>query len=181
MVTISWGEGTATPEVTDTVGNTYSLATSTYSPTGDQSLAIYYAKNIVGGANRVKVSLKGYHVWRRLLISEYSGIDRVDPVDTVAFNTGNATTATDSATSGAGTTTTPGDLIFGAVENYYAIGNFSAGSGYTLRGAVAYSGVMETGIEDKIQELPGPVAAKFTFSATSPYLAQMVAFRPAAR
>lgn len=165
--------------VTDTAGNTYALGTSGYRSAGDQSLAIYYAKNIKAGSNTVTVNFGGSHAWRRILISEYSGIDPANPVDAMAKNSGNATTAADNMTSSAAATTTSGDLIFGAVENMYIRGNFSAGTGYALRNSLSDAGIKETGIEDRLQTFAGPVAATFTLSIASPYLAQMVAFRPA--
>ncbi len=56
VVTASWGSHAAAPTVSDTQGNTYVQSTSAYSAAGDQSLAIYYAKNIVGGSNTVTIN-----------------------------------------------------------------------------------------------------------------------------
>ncbi len=55
-----------------------------------------------------------------------------------ASNTGNATTAANNATSAAAVTTTAGDLIFGAVENYNVDGTVTAGTGFTMANS-AYS------------------------------------------
>jgi hypothetical protein len=66
LVVVGWNDISSTiASVTDTAGNTYVLAAGTVStplPTGNNanpagvSQAIYYAKNIVGGANTVIVT-----------------------------------------------------------------------------------------------------------------------------
>ncbi|HTL17255.1 MAG TPA: DUF4038 domain-containing protein [Patescibacteria group bacterium] len=179
-VVISWGDSTATPVVTDNTGNTYIKAVSTYSSAADQSLAIYYAKNVQGGASSVTVNFGGSHAWRRILIAEYRGIDPVNPVDGVVANQGSATTATDNVTSGSIVATTNGDLIFGAIENYSVSGTVSAGTGFSLRSFVMDMGVIETAFEDRVAGAAGSTAATFTFARAASYIAQMVAFRPAA-
>src|ERR1700722_14023996 len=179
-VTISWGTNTATPTVTDTKGNTYALATTGYSPAGDQSLAIYYAKNIAGGVNTVTVNFGGAHSWRRILVAELSGIDPINPVDSTATNSGTATTAANNVTSNASTTTATGDLIFGAVENYNIDGTLSSGSGFTLVNSLTSGSFIETAIEVETQSSPGSIASTFTFAHADGYLAQMIAFRSAA-
>jgi len=178
-VVTSWGTGMATPTVSDTAGNSYLLATSAYSSGGDQSLAIYYAKNIKPGTNAVTVSFGGSHAWRRVLIAEYRGIDPVNPVNGIISNQASATTATDNVTSGLVTTTAAGDLVFGAVENYSARGTVLAGTGFSLRNSLTYFGVIETAFEDKLQSAAGPAAATFSFTQSDAYIAEMVVFRPA--
>jgi len=178
-VVTSWGTGTASPTVTDTAGNSYTLATTAYSSTGDQSLAIYYAKNIKSGANSVTVNFGGSHAWRRILVLEYSGLDPANPVDVSNLNRSSTTGGTDSGTSGTITTTANGDLILGAVENYSANGSVVAGTGFTLRNYLNYNGVVETAVEDQVQTAAGSVAATFTFTKTDSYIAEVVAFRAA--
>ena len=179
-VVTSWGSSTASPTVSDSAGNNYVVACSAYSSAGDQSLAIYYAKSIKGGANTVTVNFGSAHAYRRILIAEYQGLDAVSPVDGVITNLGTASTATDNATSGAETTMASGDLIFGAVENYNANGTVSAGTGFTMRNFLTYAGVVETAFEDQVQSSAGSTAATYTFSRSDSYIAQMVAFRAAA-
>ncbi len=180
VVTTSWGTKTASPTVTDTLGNTYVLATTGYSAAGDQSLAIYYAKNILGGANTVTVNfavaaMHGCEYW----FQNSKGSARRNPVDVTAQNSGSATTAANNATSTAATTTSAGDLIFGAIENYNVDGTVSAGSGFTFVNSLGDTAIIETAIETGAQTTPGAIAATFTFADADGYLAQMVAFRPA--
>ncbi|HTL18562.1 MAG TPA: fibronectin type III domain-containing protein, partial [Patescibacteria group bacterium] len=179
VVVTSWGSLTANPTVTDTAGNTYTLATSNYSSKGDQSLAIHYAKNIHAGPNTVTVNFGGSHDFRRILIAEYRGLDPLNPVDVMGKNQGNANTGKDSVSSGTVVTTSSGDLIFGAVENYNVNGTVSAGTGFTMRDFVMDKGVIETAFEDRIATSAGSVAATFTFSHPDGYIAEVVAFRKA--
>jgi chitodextrinase len=176
-VVASWGTHNTTPTVTDSLGNTYVLATTSYSSAGVQSLAIFYAKSIKAGANTVTVHFGTSDSWRRLLIAEYSGLSPTSPVDVITSSQGNATTGANSATSGSGTTTATNDLIFGAVENFDVAGTLSAGTGFTLRNSVNDSNVIETAIEDKILASPGSASATFTFAHADPYIAEMVAFK----
>jgi uridylate kinase len=109
------------------------MATSTYSSSEDQSLAIYYARNIKAGPNTVTVSFGGGHPWRRILVAEYQGIDPINPVDVVASNQGSASTAKDNVTSGVVGTTLNGDLMFGAVENFNVSGTVAPEPGLSWR------------------------------------------------
>jgi len=177
IVALSWGNNAA-PTVTDTAGNSYALATTSYSAPGNQALGVFYAVNVVAGANTVTATFPGSTPFRRILIAEYSGLRKSMPVDVTATNQGSATNAPNNATSGTATTTTSGDLIFGAMENWDAQHAFTAGTGLILRNSVSNLGVIETADEDSVQTIAGSTAATFTFSQGDFYIVEMVAFKP---
>jgi len=179
VVVVSWGDNTApTISATDTRRNFYVLATSGYNKSNRQGLAILYASNILPGTNTVTVNFGNADHYRRIIISEYSGIAAASPLDATAKRQATATMASNGVTSAMGTTTTGGDLIFGAVmDDSGSFGTITAGTGFTRR---AVLNNMDRATEDMLQTTAGPIAATFTFSLTDHYLAQMAAFRPAA-
>ena len=94
------------------------------------SQAIYYAKNIkasAAGANTVTVTFNASTAFVDLRITEYSGLDKVNPLDVSQSASGTAATAN----SGAVTTTAANELLFAAGTT---TGSFSgAGTGFTNR------------------------------------------------
>ena len=95
--------------VTDSNGNTYRKAAQIGFKTSAVSLAIYYAENIHGGANTVKVSdtVSGPF---RFAILEYAGMATSGSLDVTATATGTSTLPA----SGNVSTTVGGDLLLGA-------------------------------------------------------------------
>ena len=72
--------------------------------------AIYYAKNIAAGSNTVTVAFNQAAAFVDVRILEYSGLDTTSPLDVTAGAAGSGA----SANSGAATTTSANELIFGA-------------------------------------------------------------------
>jgi hypothetical protein len=177
VVAVSWGDNPA-PSInaTDTLGNTYFVATNDFDPGNRQGLAILFAPNIRAGANTVTVNFGTADGYRRIIVTEYSGIATASPLDAAAHNRAAGTTATNGVTSGAATTAVNGDLIFGvAMDDSGLFGTITAGTGFTGR---AFVNNVDMATEDRIQATAGSVAATFTFSRADTYLAQMVAFKP---
>jgi hypothetical protein len=174
VVAVSW-DGTASVSCADTLGNTYALAATHHDSTNKQSLAICYAANINAGANTITATFSASSSWRRMLIHEYRGLATASPVDVVAKNVANATTAANAVTSTAGVTTVAGDLIFGAVMDDSGPTTITAGTGFTQRLSVNN---MDLASEDLVQPAAGSIAATHTFAAANRYLAIMVAFKP---
>jgi hypothetical protein len=173
VAAVSWSNGSVT--CSDSQGNSYSVATTQYDNVNDQSLAICYAANVKGGANTVTATFSGSATYRRLLIHEYSGVALVNPLDVVAKNNANGTTAANAITSTAAVTTASGDLIFGAVmDDSGIISSITAGTGFTQRLSVNNK---DMATEDLVQAAAGSIAATDTFGAAHRYLAQMVAFK----
>ncbi len=182
VAAVSWDtSGGAQPNVSDSQGNIYSLATTGNNTALQQGLAIFYAANIKGGADKVTLRLTASASYLRVNIQEYAGVAS-NPVDVTAQNIDTTgTSAANGVTSGATVTTASGDLIVGAVMG--DSGNnttVTAGSQFTQRVVADDGGVDPMETEDLIQTSAGPAAATFTFSTAGSYQAQMVAFRPAA-
>ncbi len=147
---VGWNDTTATVQsVKDSAGNTYSLAIG---PTSGTALrqSIYYAPNILAGANTVTVTFSQAAAYPDIRILEYRG---VNAVDVTAGAVGNST----AANSGAATTTVASELVFGAdiVQTTTA----SAGSGFTSRVITAQDGDIA---EDKVVTATGSNSATAT-------------------
>src|SRR6185436_9778934 len=113
--------------------NTYRKAAQITQSTDQHSLAIFYAENILGGANTVTVSDTVLGTLR-FAIMEYAGIALANSLDVVA--TAQATgTAPDS---GVVNTTLNGDLLIGAVSTADPA-SFVAGSGFAIQERVPAS------------------------------------------
>ena len=107
VVVVGWNDTTATVQsVKDSAGNTYSLAIGPTSGTGLQQ-SIYYAANIVGGSNTVTVTFSRRRRYPDIRILEYRGVTTLDV-------TAGASGSSTAANSGAATTTSANELIFGA-------------------------------------------------------------------
>lgn len=110
VVAVGWGDSTSSvSSVTDSMGNLYTRAVG---PTANGTLqqSIYYARNIAAGSNSVTVTFNQSAKFPDMRILEYSGLDKVVPLDVTAAATGSGT----SASSGSATTTSANELIFGA-------------------------------------------------------------------
>jgi len=170
-VAVTWDGNTGAPICSDSQGNTYTVANYQFDSTMSQSLAICYAPNIKAGANTVTVTFGSSRPYRRMVISEYSG---VGAVDVTAQNIATATTAVNGATSGSATTTVSGDLIFGAIMDDSSTTTIVAGTGFTQRN---YTNNKDLAAQDMVQAAAGSVASTQTMGAAHHYLAQMVAFK----
>ncbi len=162
IVVVGWNDTTsAVQSVKDSAGNTYSLAIGPTSTTGLQQ-SIYYAANIVGGSNTVTVTFNQAAAAPDVRILEYRG---VTTLDAKVGASGNST----SASSGAATTTSASELIFGA--NTVATTTKAAGTGFTSRIITSPDGDIA---EDKVVTSTGSNTATSTLSSAGPWVMQMV-------
>lgn len=178
VVTFSDGLVDGGPEVVDTSGNTYYHAVGQWDQNNSRGLEVFYAPNILAGANTITIGFDDANASCDASVSEYSGVATTTPIiDASSMNfSGTGTTTANGVTSNAGTTRTNGALIFSVVLNDSASTTVTAGTGFTKRLSVA-SDQMAT--EDEVQGSAGSIAATFTDSTSSAYLAEMVAFRAA--
>lgn len=172
VVVVGWNDTTAAvSSVTDSVGNVYALAVG---PTKNQSSltqSIYYAKNIVeaeAGINTVTVRFNVAAQYPDIRILEYSGLDRVNPVDVTAASIG----MNSNSSSGTVTTTNSNDLIVGA--NMVSRGTAGAGTGFINRVITAPNSDIA---EDRIVSTVGSYSATAPLTSESLWVMQMVAFR----
>jgi Concanavalin A-like lectin/glucanases superfamily/Chitobiase/beta-hexosaminidase C-terminal domain/IPT/TIG domain/Fibronectin type III domain len=174
VVVVGWNDTTnAVSSVTDSKGNSYTLAVGPTTIGGVASQSIYYAKNIAAataGANIVKVTFSGAAAFPDIRILEYAGVDPNTPVDVTSASTGNSA----SSASAAVTTLNANDLLFGA--NLVQTLTSAAGSGFTSRMITSPDGDIA---EDRLVTTVGSYSASATVSPAAQWIMQMVAFRGA--
>jgi hypothetical protein len=112
IVFVNWSNGATISSVTDQFGNTYTLAASATSTIG---IAIYYATMPVAESPTITVSFGSAVVAPEIEIYEFSGIAGID---TQVTNSGRSS----SVISGSVTTSSPGDLLFGACAAWIVTG-----------------------------------------------------------
>jgi len=160
--------------VSDSRSNTYRQAVST-NQTTDHTLAIFYAQNVAGGTNTVSVTESIGGQTLRFSIMEYSGVATTSALDaTVAQQETNSTPS-----SGSTTTSANGELLLGLVSTGDPE-NFTAGSGYTIRGFVPAEPSTKLISEDRIQQAAGTASATATINSADNWAAVLAAFKPLA-
>jgi hypothetical protein len=117
--------------------------------TQNVTLYIWYVPICKGGANTVTIVPSGTAALE-IHVSEWTGLATANPVDVTSFATGTGT----NVSSGAKTTTSNGELIFGYG---WVFNTATAGSGFTPMSLV--NGDLD---EYQIQSFAGSVAATFT-------------------
>jgi hypothetical protein len=166
VVAVGWADATSSvSSVTDSLGNIYTRAVG---PTAGGSIqqSIYYARNVAAGNNTVTATFNQSAAYPDIRILEYSGLDPNTPLDVTAAATGTGT----SANSGAATTTSANELIFGAGST---AGDFvGAGTGFNSRIINVFGNMAE----DKV------VTSAGSYGATAPntagnWVMQMATFR----
>ena len=173
VVAVGWSDATATiTTVSDSKGNTYTLAVGPTVQAGTATQAIYYAKNIStagANANAVTVTFSAGANSPDVRIAEYAGVDSTNPVDVVAAGQGNGTPSN----SGSVTTGNPNDLLVGA--NLVQQVTTGPGSGYTSRVITSPDGDI---LEDEIVSTTGSYNATAVITGGA-WIMQLVAFRAA--
>ena len=165
IVVVGWNDTTSSVQsVKDSAGNTYNLAIGPTSGTALQQ-SVYYAVSIVGGSNTVTVTFNQAAAYPDVRILEYRGVTTLDA-------TAGASGSSTAANSGAATTTSAYELIFGA--DMVATLTKAAGSGFTSRIITAPDGDIA---EDKIVTTAGSNSAAATLSTAGPWVMQMVTFK----
>ena len=130
IVVVGWrGLKALVQSVTDSAGNTYTLAVGPVTGTLLRQY-IYFAANIKGGNNTVTVTWTGNMATTPdVRILEYAGVVPEGSLDQRAEASGTGTTSQ----CGPVTTTSANELIFAANTTIATLGAASAGSGYTSR------------------------------------------------
>ncbi len=164
LVAFDYDTNALPTSVADSQGNVFTEVGSQLNSPGGARSRVYYAKNIKGGADTVTVTLSANSAWLELYLSEYSGVDQVNPIDAQIGATGNA----GAVSSGNATTTVAGDVIYGFC---LADSTCTVGSGFAAR-----STLNNNLIEDKTAGAPGSYAT--TGTANNGWTMQLVALRP---
>ena len=147
--------------------NSYTPAAARTTWGSNWSAQTFYAKNIGAGANTVKATFAtSINSFGILYIHEYSGLDKVNPLDVTKTATGKASGAMSSGTIA---TTNANDLLFGAGASGGTV--TAAGTGYTTR-STGY----DNRTEDRTVTATGSYAATATHSGNG-WVVQLVAFK----
>ena len=166
IVVVGWNDTTSTvTSVSDSRGNTYAQAGSMITGSSARQ-SLYYAKNIAAGSNTVTVVFNQAARYVDVRILEYSGLDTSNPLDVTASAAGSSV----SPNSGAATTTSASELIFGAGTT--ATGFYAPGSGFTTRIITGDGDIAE----DKVVSSTGSYSATGQTS-NAPWVMQMATFR----
>jgi hypothetical protein len=170
VVVVGWNDTVSSvSSVTDSKGNTYTLAVGPTRGTG-LSQAIYYAKNIVAaaaGANTVVVKFTQAPTVPDIRILEYSGLSTTSSLDVTAGASGSGS----SSNSGSATTTAANELIFGA--NMVSTGTAGPGSTFTSRIITASGDIAE----DSIVSTTGRYSASAPLGQSGNWVMQMATFK----
>jgi hypothetical protein len=162
--------------VTDSNGNAYHRAVQfnvTVDSPGGNTLGIFYAENIAGGANTITVSDRVSGTMR-FAILEYSGMATGGSLDVAAAAQGSSA----NPNSGNVTTTANGDLLLGAITTGNPA-NFTAGSGYASEESVPGAPNTKLNVEDGVQSIVGTAWASASLGGSNNWGAALAAFRVA--
>lgn len=165
VVYVLW-ENTGGVTVTDS-RNTYTPVAPATKFAGNQwSSQVFYAKNVGVGSNTVTATFaSSISEWAMIYIHEYSGIDKVNPLDTSSVAIGSSS----AMNSGLATLTGTNDLIFAAGGSSNRV--TAAGSGYTTRSTLSDDRTM-----DRIVTAAGSYNATATQNGNA-WVLHMVAFK----
>jgi hypothetical protein len=164
VVSVSgWPNLPAATPVTDSLGNTYSIAGTVLVFNGAYS-AIYYAKNIRGGTNTVTFNTVKSGGQISMAVAEFSGGDTVSPLDRTAGTVGSGT----APSSGNMTPSLAGDLVIGSGTH---AGNTvtTAGSGFTMIAIPTEDSNTHQPLAMDYQVLSGSQAVSATFKLGTGY------------
>jgi len=170
-VVIRAGKSGQAFSVSDSRGNVYKQAIQFNMTVDAETLGIFYAESIAGGANTVTVSdtILGT---MRFAILEYSGVAASNSLDVTFAAQGTSA----SPSSGSVTTASSGDLLLGAIVTSDSA-NFTAGNGYTIQERVPVEPNTKLIVEDQRQTIAGTASAGASLGASVPWGAGLAAFR----
>jgi hypothetical protein len=173
VVVVGWNDASATvASVTDTKGNIYTRAVGPTILPGMMSQSIYYAKNIAAaaaGANTVTVRFNIPAFYPDIRVVEYSGLDKVNPVDVAAVGMGSGSPSASASV----TTTNANNLLFGA--NTVSAVTLGAGAAFTTRTITLPNGDIA---QDRVVTSVGSYSSTAPVDAGS-WVMQIVAFKAA--
>ncbi len=164
VVSVSgWPNLPAATPVTDTLGNTYSIAGTVLVSQGAYS-AIYYAKNVKGGTDTVTVNTVNSGGQISMVIAEFGGVNTVSPLDGTAGTVGSGTVPS----SGTMTPSLAGDLVIGSGTHN---GNTvtTAGTGFSMLAIPTEDSNSHQPLAMEYQILSGNAQTSSTFSLANAY------------
>jgi PKD repeat protein len=165
-VGVSGWPNAGTITVTDSLANVYTRAASVQLTSGNSFTALFYAKNIKGGADTVTVAGAASGTQLSMVIAEFSGLDPVSPLDASAGASGSG----NAPSSGNMTPTTAGDLVIGS-NTHDATTVTTAGSGFSMIAIATEDGNTHQSLasEYALGASGSPQPAIFSLAATAPW------------
>jgi len=170
-VVIRAGKSGQAFSVSDSRGNVYKQAIRFDMTVDAETLGIFYAENIAGGANTITVSNTILGTMR-FAVLEYSGVATSNSLDVSAVAEG---TSASPATSTV-TTNFSGDLLLGEIVTANPA-SFNSGSGYTIEERVPVEPNTKLIVEEQRQSIAGAASAGASLGASDGWGAVLVAFR----
>ena len=164
LVGFDFASGATFSSISDSQGNTFTEVGSQLTTPAGSGSRLYYAKNIIGGADTVTVHTTASASFIKVQVVEYSGLSTSTPLDVQYSNTGSA-----GSTYAGGTTTVANDMIVGFLA--------SDGTGSAAGGFTSVSAANGNVIIDDAAGAPGSYYSDG--SSTSGWSMQMAALEPA--
>jgi peptidoglycan/xylan/chitin deacetylase (PgdA/CDA1 family) len=166
-----WQSTIAANDITDNKGNAYTLVAESVNATSGDHAAIFYAKNVIGGASFTVTSLVGGTV----SIHEYSGLSTSTPFDKTASAIG----FSNAPKSGSVTAASSNELYFGLAWSGGDGDAWTTGAGYTLRETETNNNANERlATEDMVLSTASTTSALFTTGTNSDWIAMVATFKP---
>jgi hypothetical protein len=173
--------------VTDDKGNTYTLLDQLKNATDGANGVVFYKENVTNAPTVITATQDVTNWFRRLVVSEYSGVATVSAIDghTGAIRSPPPAFGANNIVSGNIATTTNGDLIWGVVEDTPGAGTvtYTAGTSpiaFTSRASSVAGGIVNAFlVEEYIQPAAGTIQTTFGQSATTNCIAWIAAFKDA--
>jgi len=167
----AYNQTLASNQITDNCSDTYTKAAEAIN--GTDHAAIYYAKNVHGGAS---CQVSSGSVDGTIAIHEYSGVSTSNALDKTNTSTGSS----NAPTSGNVTTSTSSELYFGVAWSNNSGDTWTAGSGYTLRQQETDNNTYERlATEDAVISSASTTAARFKVTTSDSWADAIATFNPA--
>lgn len=160
--------------VTDSAGNLYTDAVVQVQASDTHQVHIFYAKNILGGANTVKASFSSTnnHPW--LAIFEYSGLSTTSPLDQTSSAQGSGTAVSTGTTA---QTRASGELLFSGMGlPSTSTVSITAGSGYVVEQSDRTSPGSRAATEQGVVSSLGAFSATYSLSGSANWSAVLATF-----
>ena len=165
VVYVLWSN-TGAVSLSDSRGNSYASATGRTTWGSNWSAQVFYAKNVAAGADTVTATFATpINSFGTIHIHEYSGIDKLDPVDGARSATGTSS----AMSSGLLATTNATDLLFAA-----------AGSSRSVKKGDSAYATRSTAFGDRTQDRNVSTTGSYNATATqngNAWVMQLVAFK----
>ncbi|MEI6067575.1 MAG: DUF4082 domain-containing protein [Methylococcaceae bacterium] len=164
VVSVSgWPNLPASTAVTDSLGNTYSIAGTALLSQGAYS-AIYYAKNVKAGSNSVTFRTLKSGGQISMVVSEFSGVNTTSPLDKTAGAVGSGNTPA----SGTMIPSLTNELVIGS-GTHNGNTTTSAGAGFTMIAVPTEDSNTHQPLAMEYRVLSGTQQTNATFSLSTGY------------